>query len=120
VDEVARHNVSSTCRWDDRFLEQRSACGAQGPLVLSNIKHSWGTVRVYGQEVETVRAATGKVRFRSAPANPVTGNLWPTSRYLVGDWAIIEPPAAGTHEIEIVGGDGYGFKVAVHATIHVS
>jgi hypothetical protein len=91
-----------------------------GPLALSNIEHSWGTVRVDGQELETVRAATGKVRIRGASANPVTGNLWPTSRYLVGDWAIIEPPAAGTHELEISGGDGYGFKVAVHATIHVS
>lgn len=91
-----------------------------GPLALSNIEYSWGTVRVDGQELETVRAATGKVRFRGAPSNPVTGNLWPTSRYLVGDWAIIEPPVAGTHELEISGGDGYGFKVAVHATIHVS
>lgn len=90
------------------------------PLVLSDIEHSWGTVRVDGQDLETVRAATGKVRIRGALANPVTGNLWPASRYVVGDWAIIEPLTAGTHEIEIAGGDGYGFKVSVHATIHVS
>jgi hypothetical protein len=90
------------------------------PLVLSDIEHAWGTVDVDGQDLETVRTATGKVRIRGALANPVTRNPWPASRYLVGIWAMIEPLAAGTHVLEIAGGDGYGFKVAVHATIQVS
>lgn len=33
-----------------------------GPLAQSNIEHNWGTVRVDGQYLETVRAATGKVQ----------------------------------------------------------
>lgn len=89
-------------------------------LVLSDIEHSWGTARVDGQDLETVRAETGKVRIRGALANPVTRSPWPASRYVAGVWAMIEPLAPGTHAVEIRGGDGYGFEVAVHATIHAS
>ncbi|MEU4385700.1 hypothetical protein [Promicromonospora sp. NPDC023805] len=90
------------------------------PLALSHMEHAWGTVRVDGQDLDTIRAATSKVRIRGALGNPVTQNFWPASRYVVGVWAMIQPLAAGTHVLEIAGTNGYGFKVSVHATIHVS
>ncbi|WP_125776638.1 hypothetical protein [Antribacter gilvus] len=91
-----------------------------GPVTVGHIEGAHGSVRLDGQEVPLVRAATDAVMIRGALLNPVTRTFWPVRRWLVGIWATIEPLDPGTHTIEIHGGDGFGFEVNVEATVHAT
>ena len=81
-----------------------------------------GSVAVDGVPLEPAWIATPEpFLVAGARLNAMTGRSKPVPMTTWGLWKLIDPLAAGEHEVHVTGGDGYGFVVDVryHLLVHV-
>lgn len=87
---------------------------ADGPPPV--LERGFGQVLVNGVPVP-LRTVTASFEAAGARGNPVTATRRPVALTVWGLWAHTEPLLPGTHEVQIEGGDGYGFTVGASYTV---